>query len=123
MCQVVGDRLYAVTTLAAPRGRVVSASVDRPAAEDWGTIVRETAAVVDTAFVAGPSLLVASTEHAVSRLHRYTLDGSAGQEIALPELGKPAWKQAEEAAETWAFVLWQLGMDGSVAEQSGTTMS
>jgi prolyl oligopeptidase len=25
-------------------------------------------------------------------------------------VGKPAWKQADEAADTWAFVFWQLGM-------------
>ena len=24
--------------------------------------------------------------------------------------GKPAWKQADEAADIWAFVFWQLGM-------------
>lgn len=28
-------------------------------------------------------------------------------------VGKPAWKQADEAADTWAFVLWQLGMGGA----------
>ena len=28
-------------------------------------------------------------------------------------VGKPAWKQADEAADTWAFVLWQLGMEAS----------
>ncbi|MDP8938062.1 MAG: prolyl oligopeptidase family serine peptidase, partial [Actinomycetota bacterium] len=98
-CQVVGDRLYAVTTLAAARGRVVSASVDRPAAEGWETVVPESAAVVDTAVVAGASLLVASTEHAVSRLHRYALDGSAGQEIALPELGAIGALDADPASE------------------------
>lgn len=26
-------------------------------------------------------------------------------------VGKPAWKQADEAADIWAFVFWQLGMD------------
>jgi prolyl oligopeptidase len=25
-------------------------------------------------------------------------------------VGKPAWKQAEEAADVWSFVFWQLGM-------------
>jgi len=38
-------------------------------------------------------------------------------------VGKPTWKQAEEAADTWAFVLWQLGMDGSAPLQPGTTVS
>jgi prolyl oligopeptidase len=30
-------------------------------------------------------------------------------------VGKPAWKQADEAADVWAFVFWQLGMDGRPA--------
>ena len=25
-------------------------------------------------------------------------------------VGKPAWKQADEGADLWAFVFWQLGM-------------
>jgi len=98
-CQVVDDRLYAVTTLGAPRGRVVSASLDRPQAEHWDTIVPETTAVVDTAVIAGPSVLVASTEHAVSRLHRYALDGSGGEEVALPDFGAVGALDADPAAE------------------------
>jgi len=98
-CQVVDDRLYAVTTLGAPRGRVVSAPVERPQAEHWGTVVAETGAVVDAAVVAGPTLLVGSTEHAVSRLHRYRLDGSGGEEVPLPELGAVAALDADPAAE------------------------
>jgi prolyl oligopeptidase len=98
-CQVVGDRLYAVTTLDAPRGRVVSAPVDRPQAEHWDTVVAETGAVLDAAVVAGAALLVASTEHAVSRLHRYGLDGSAAEEVALPELGAIGVLDADPAAE------------------------
>ena len=34
--QIVGGRIYAVTNLGAPRGRVVSASLDRPQAERVG---------------------------------------------------------------------------------------
>ncbi len=30
-------------------------------------------------------------------------------------VGKPAWKQADEGADTWAFVFWQLGMELPVA--------
>ena len=26
-------------------------------------------------------------------------------------VGKPAWKQADEGADSWAFVLWQLGVE------------
>ncbi|MEW6153764.1 MAG: prolyl oligopeptidase family serine peptidase [Actinomycetota bacterium] len=85
--QVVGDRLFASTTHGSPRGRVVSALVGRPEAANWQTVVAEGEGVVDGFAVAGRSLLVAVTEHAVSRLWRYGLDGSGATEVGLPELG------------------------------------
>ncbi|HWC10450.1 MAG TPA: prolyl oligopeptidase family serine peptidase [Acidimicrobiales bacterium] len=96
-CQVVGDLLVAVTNLGASRGRVVTASVHTP--DRWETIIAESSAVVEAAVVAGDSLLVATTEHAVSRLHRYRLDGSGGHEIALPEKGSVVGIDADPAVE------------------------
>jgi prolyl oligopeptidase len=98
-CQIVGDRLYAVTNLGSPRGRVVRASVHAPRAVEWETIVAETDAVIEAAAVAGEWLLVASTEHAVSRLHRYRLDGSGGEEVALPEMGSVVGLDADPTAD------------------------
>ena len=102
-CQVVADRLYAVTNLGAPRGRVVSASLDRPQAEHWTTVVPESSAVIDTAVVAGGRLVVASAEHAVSRLHHYDLEGGGATEIPLPELGSLGALDADPAAERAFF--------------------
>ncbi len=97
--QIAGGRIYAVTNLGAPRGRVVSAALDRPQAEAWETIVAEsdgpTGAVIEGAVVAGDSLIVSSTEHAVSRLRRYRLDGTPREEIELPELGSLAGLDAD----------------------------
>ena len=101
--RVVGDRLYAVTNLGAPRGRVVAAPVATPGAEDWRTIVPESSAVIDGAVVAGDRLVVASAEHAVSRLHHYALDGSDGREIVLPELGSVGGLDADHATERAFF--------------------
>jgi prolyl oligopeptidase len=98
-CQVVGERLVAVTNLDAPRGRVVGASVHTPRVEDWETLVPEGGAVVEAAVVAGDSLLVASIEHAVSRLHRYRLDGSDEREVQLPEPGSVVGLDADPAVE------------------------
>ena len=86
-CQIVGDDLYAVTNVGAPRGRVVRASVHAPSVDRWETIVPETEAVIEGAVVAAEWLLVASTEHSLSRLHRYRLDGSEVEEVGLPEMG------------------------------------
>ena len=98
-CRIVGDRLYAVTNLGAPRGRVVRASVHAPAAEHWETIVPESEAVIEGAVVAAEWLLVASTEHAVSRLHRHRLDGSGPEQVALPEMGSVVGLDADPRAD------------------------
>jgi len=98
-CQVVGNRLIAVTNLGAPRGRVVAASVDDPGVGAWETLVPETGAVIEAAVVAGGWLLVASTEHAVSRLDRYRLDGSGRTGVALPETGSIVGLDADPAEE------------------------
>ena len=120
-CQVVGDRAYVTTNLGAPRGRVVVADLERPQAEHWTTIVPESSAVIDGAVVAGSRLLVASAEHAVSRLHHYALDGGDGREVALPELGSIGGFDADPLAER-AFLtftsfarppgLWRWTLDG-----------
>lgn len=98
--QVVGGRIYGVTNLGSPRGRVFTAPVERPQADAWETVVPESGtargAVIEGVVVAaGRSLLVSSTEHAVSRLHRYRLDGAPLGEIALPELGSLAGLDAD----------------------------
>lgn len=122
-CQVAGSRLYAVTNLDAPRGRVISADLARPHAEQWTTVVPETDAVVEGAVVAGGSLIVASTAHAVSRLHRYDLDGAGGEEIPLPDLGSVGGLDADPAAQRCFFTftsftrppgLWRWTPDGGV---------
>jgi prolyl oligopeptidase len=104
--QVAGDRLYGSTTLGAPRGRVVTASVADPAAPRWQTLVAESEAVIEGTVVAGPSLLVASTRVAVAALHRYHLDGPGepdGVEIPLPGIGALAGLDADPDHER-AFV-------------------
>jgi prolyl oligopeptidase len=102
-CQVVGDRLYAVTNLGAPRGRVVGAPVAAPSVDRWETLVPEGSAVIEGLAVAGGSLLVAATEHASSRLWRFALDGSGRSEVELPELGSADALDADPAHER-AFV-------------------
>lgn len=85
--EVVGDRLYGTTTLGASRGRVVSAHLAAPQAPRWETVVAEGDAVIDGTTVAGGTLLVASTEVGVARLHRYLLDGSGDAPVELPGIG------------------------------------
>jgi len=87
---VVGDRLVGHTTLGAPRGRLVTAPLDRPGPDSWQTIVAEGTAVIEGFVATSASLLVAATEHAVATLTRHDHDGAGGETVVLPEAGSLA---------------------------------
>ena len=82
-----GDRLVAVTTLEAARGRVVAIPLDRAVAvEQWQTLVPESAAVVQHAEPVAGGMLVVTTESAVARLSHRRRDGSSAGDVTLPDL-------------------------------------
>ena len=101
---VAGDRLYALTNVDAPRGRIVTADVASPAVTSWRTLVAEDAtgdgAVLESFAIAGPSLFVGVGLHAASRLRRHRLDdGGLVEEVGLPEIGSLAGMDAEPEIE------------------------
>jgi prolyl oligopeptidase len=98
---VVGDRIYGVTNLDAPCGRVVTATVDDPAR--WTTIVPEGEEVVEAVVVAGGSLLVASMREGAARLVQRRLDGTEAREVRLPDLGSLAGLDADPRRERAFF--------------------
>ena len=82
-----GTRLVAVTTLDAPRGRVVAIPLDRVVpAEEWTTLVPEGAGVIQHAEPVAGGLLVVTTHSAAARITRHAPDGAVVGEVALPEL-------------------------------------
>ena len=87
---VVGDRLIGLTTLDAPRGRIVSAPLRSAWHDNWETIVAESDVVLDTFTVTSRSLLVLSQIAGVAHLDRHDLDGSNGQPVPLPGAGSLA---------------------------------
>ncbi|MGA7726321.1 MAG: prolyl oligopeptidase family serine peptidase [Opitutaceae bacterium] len=82
-----GTEFYLLTTLGAPRGRVVAIDVASPARERWATPVPESEDSIEEAAVVG-GRLVALTQHDVqSHLAVYAADGSSRREVALPGIG------------------------------------
>ena len=82
-----GSRLVAVTTLDAPRGRVVAIPLDRVVPpEEWTTLVPEGAGVIQHAEPVAGGLLVVTTHSAAARITRHAPDGDVVGEVALPEL-------------------------------------
>jgi prolyl oligopeptidase len=70
-----GSSLVGVTTLDAPKGRVVRAPLKAPQSDGWETLVRESDAVLGRVAVCGDDVLVVSTARAVDRVLRYDPDG------------------------------------------------
>lgn len=75
-----GDGLVGVTTLDAPRGRIVTVGLDEPAADRWRTLVPESTAVRGTFVVHGDEVVSVATERAIDRIERHALSdgGPAG---------------------------------------------
>ncbi|MGH8444700.1 MAG: prolyl oligopeptidase family serine peptidase [Solimonas sp.] len=80
-----GSTLYFRTSQGAARGRIVAVDLAKPA--EWKTIVPESADTLQSALFAGDGIVALTMHDATSRLLRYTLDGKAQGEIALPGLG------------------------------------
>jgi prolyl oligopeptidase len=70
-----GTSLVGVTTLDAPKGRVVRAALAMPASHGWETLVPASGAVLGRVAVRGADLLVTSTRRAVDTIRRYDPDG------------------------------------------------
>ena len=100
---VVGDEVIGVTTLDADRGRVVSAPLVAAWHDNWCTIVPETERVIEAAVPTSDSLLVLSSQSAVSYLDLYGTDGTGRISIDLPELGSLAGLSASRDREEAFF--------------------
>jgi prolyl oligopeptidase len=84
-----GDGLVGVTTLDAPRGRVVTVGLDDPGVARWRTVVAEDTAVRGRFVILGEEIISVATERAIDRIERHALaDGTARD--ALGDLGASA---------------------------------
>ncbi|MEU4538508.1 prolyl oligopeptidase family serine peptidase [Streptosporangium sp. NPDC023825] len=98
-------RLYLLTTLDAPRGRLCVADPARPGPEHWiGLVDEDPEAVIGEFAIAGQTLLVGWTRHAVGEISVHDLAtgrrrgsvplpglGSAGGMTTRPEGGHEVW--------------------------------
>lgn len=67
--------LIGVTTLDAPRGRMITASFDAPTSTDWQTLVAEVDGVRGGFEVVGDEVWSIVTDNAVDRVERHALEG------------------------------------------------
>jgi prolyl oligopeptidase len=87
----VGDTLYVVTDLDAPRRRVIALDLSEGAGARPTTVIAEAADVIQGATVAGDRLAVHYLADVKSRLRTFTLEGQPVGDIALPGIGAVGW--------------------------------
>ena len=86
-----GRRLYFLTSLGAPNGRVIAVDPLHPAEANWLGVVPEGADAIEldarSVTVVAHHLIVQTSHDAHSRVHLYDLDGTSRGELALPGFG------------------------------------
>ena len=85
--EIVGDNLFVLTNVGAPRYRVFKVDLRRPTRKHWKEIIAESEAVIDFMKVVGGKLFVGYLRDAHSELDIFGLDGQREGEVVLPELG------------------------------------
>jgi prolyl oligopeptidase len=87
----VGDTLYVLTDVDAPRRRVVALTLPHGAKARARPVIPESSDVIETATVAGNGLALHYLVDVTSRLRTFTLDGRPAGEVPLPGLGALEW--------------------------------
>lgn len=82
--------IYILTTAGAPRGRLMTASVDAPQVENWKELVGEKEGVLSGAQLAGDRIMLTYEKDASNRVEMVDLKGNPLGELALPGFGAVA---------------------------------
>ncbi len=82
----VGSKLYIVTNLNAPNGKIVTVDAENPTPENWKDFIPETENVLSTS-TAGGNIFTTYMVDAVSKVLQYDYDGKLIREVKLPGIG------------------------------------
>jgi prolyl oligopeptidase len=84
---VVKNVMYVLTDREAPKKKVIAVPLDRPGAENWKTVVPESANAIESATLIAGRVAVNTLEDVNSVVRFYELDGSKPVGITTPGLG------------------------------------
>lgn len=82
-----GATIYMQTNLRAPRGRVVSLSLEHPERSAWRELVPETKDVIDQVSLVGNELIVTYRHDAHNVVRFFDLEGRPTHDLELPTIG------------------------------------
>ncbi len=85
--EVIDGTLYLRTNWKASRYRLLAVDLERPAQDQWRTLIPERESVLSQARIVGDRIVTLDIENASSRVRVFAADGRPLREIALPALG------------------------------------
>ncbi|MGH9862237.1 MAG: prolyl oligopeptidase family serine peptidase [Candidatus Acidiferrales bacterium] len=85
--RIGGDHLYLHTNWEAPNWRVMAVDFEKPARDNWKTVVPESDSVIEGVSLAGGKIFVTTLENVRSVVKAYSPDGQMLGKVALPGLG------------------------------------
>lgn len=98
-----GKYLYMMTNDGAPKNKLVKIDFDKPARENWETVIAEQNDVLESVSAAGDKFVVQYMRDASNRLFLYNYNGKMHKMIALPTLGTVTSANGEKGNNTLFF--------------------
>jgi prolyl oligopeptidase len=84
----IGSKFYFLSNNHAPKYRLIAVDVDKPAPENWQTIIPESDATLQGVTLIGNSFVANYLRDAKAEVKRFSLDGKKATAIKLPGVGK-----------------------------------
>jgi prolyl oligopeptidase len=97
-----GDRMLMMTTLEAPRSRLVAVDLRSPARELWKDVIPEPKdEVLESVALTKGGMVASFTRHVCTRLERFDRSGRSLGEIPLPGLGSATFSVDEDRTDAF----------------------
>ena len=111
--ETIDGKTYIFTNYGAPKGRIMAATIAKPALKDWTEVVAEGQSVLSGVQVIGGKLLLTYDKDVANHAYVYSLDGKMEHEVKLPGLGSVGFSGDKDDRECF-FTFTSFTIPGAV---------
>lgn len=111
--ETIDGKTYIFTNYGAPKGRIMAATIAKPALKDWTEVVAEGQSVLSGVQVIGGKLLLTYDKDVANHAYVYSLDGKMEHEVNLPGLGSVGFSGDKDDRECF-FTFTSFTVPGAV---------
>ena len=111
--ETINGKTYIFTNYGAPKGRIMAATVAKPALKDWTEVVAEGQSVLSGVQVIGGKLLLTYDKDVANHAYVYSLDGKMEHEVKLPGLGSVGFSGDKDDRECF-FTFTSFTVPGAI---------